>query len=405
MNKDRIPFITEYVVPVLALLLTLCGIFFAVDAGYARSMRAGHGSLPPEFYSQMEGWIMGLVVGACIATLNVEKIRKWSTGIWLLVLALLAMALYSPLKIIKSGASRWIHLGPIVIQPAELAKLASILFLAAILSYSLQERKRFDRGEISRMSQKLTTIYIPAILMILCLAWVEREPDLGTAGVIGATGLVVMIVGGVRLKAIAAIVACLALAAGAFVLSQPYRLTRITNHGSQWSASKIDGPGFQQLQAKVSMAYGGLTGVGVGNGRAKHVIPAPTTDFVMATVAEEFGFIGVSVITLVLGLLCWRLVILGQGVASSFASLVLIGIAAWLAIQGCTNLLQANDTLPAIGIPFPFISSGGSSLSILWIAVGTVQAVLRPAPKQEEKQPTHDRVHRWRDGRAYLSRN
>lgn len=405
MNKDRIPYITEYMVPALALILTLFGIFFAIDAGYARSMHAGHGTFPPEFYSQIEGWIIGVAAGACIAGLNLGQVRRWAYAVWFIVLTMLGLALYSPLRIIKSGAARWIHLGPIVIQPAELAKLASILFLAAILSYCIQERNQFDRGEISQLSPKFFTAYLPGILVVTCLALVEREPDLGTAGVIGATSLVMLIAGGVRWKSIGVIAACLGIAAFGFVLSQPYRLTRLTNHGSQWSASKIDGPGFQQLQAKVSMAYGGLLGVGPGNGRAKHVIPAPTTDFVMTTVAEEFGFLGVVVVVGILGLLCWRLIILGQGVSSTFASLVLIGIAAWLAVQGCTNLLQANDTLPAIGIPFPFISSGGSSLSILWIAVGTVQAVLRPEMKKEEKQLTHDRIHRGRNGRAYLSRN
>ncbi len=405
MKKDRIPYITEYVAPSLAFLLTIIGVFFAIDAGYARSMHAGHGNLPPEFYSQMEGWVVGIVAAALIARLNVKIVKRSATLFWVVVLAFLFLARYSPLKIIKSGAARWIHFGPIVIQPAELAKLGAILFVASILAFLADDYSRKKKEGIKNPQPQTGVIVFSTILLIVGVFLVEKEPDLGTAGVIAATCLIMMVAGGVRWKTVSMIALVLALGGLVFVMSKSYRMTRFLNHGSQWSAKNVDGAGFQQLQAKVSMAYGGITGVGIANGRAKHVIPAPTTDFVMATVAEETGFLGAGAILLLLAILCWRLIVLAVETESTFASLVLVGIAAWLAIQGCTNLLQANDTLPAIGIPFPFISSGGSSLTILWMAIGTIQAVLRPAPSKQAEEVANDRLLRRRNGRAYLSRS
>src|SRR5262249_2869093 len=140
-----------------------------------------------------------------------------------------------------------------------------------------------------------------------------------------------------------------------------------------------------------------------GAGRAKHVIPATTTDFIMATIGEEFGLLGSLVVIGLIATLVWRLFWLAQRANTKFAMLVLGGVGTWIAVQACTNVMMANGFLPAIGIPLPFISSGGSSLISLWLAMGLCQSVLAPVPVPGEAELATGR-DRWGHGRTRLSR-
>jgi cell division protein FtsW len=149
------------------------------------------------------------------------------------------------------------------------------------------------------------------------------------------------------------------------------------------------------------MAAGGLVGVGVGAGRAKHILPAATTDFVMTTIAEETGLMGAIVVCAILAGIVFRLFYLSAYSQSDFARLVLQGIACCLAIQASVNVMMANGTLPPIGIPLPFFSSGGSSLIALWIAIGVAQSACAEQPTLEGRNEGHR--NGWRNWRSRLS--
>jgi cell division protein FtsW (lipid II flippase) len=157
----------------------------------------------------------------------------------------------------------------------------------------------------------------------------------------------------------------------------------------------VDDIDFQTDQSELAQANGGMLGVGPGSGRAKHVLPAATTDFVMATVGEEFGLVGVTLVIAVLFLMCVRLYSLAMKTKGEFGSLVLIGMASWIAIQTCTNVMMANGALPAIGIPLPFISYGGSSLLALWTGLGVCQSVLAPVKIKQEEPIAPNRDGGW----------
>lgn len=171
-------------------------------------------------------------------------------------------------------------------------------------------------------------------------------------------------------------------------------MDRILNHADRWSAENIEGIGYQTTQSEAAMASGGLMGVGLGEGRAKHKLPAPTTDFVMATVAEELGFVGSMVVLAIMGGLVWRLMVLSRSVEGQFGKLVLGGTASWIAVQSCTNMAMANGFAPPIGVPMPFVSAGGSSLLALWMAIGACQSVLRTSPEEAEEHAS-GRDRRW----------
>jgi len=274
------------------------------------------------------------------------------------------------------------------VQPAEFAKLAAIIYLAGYFA----ERKawpkkiKYPKTWVSRVDN----IWIPKLIRCMPAIWVfaaviliEVEPDMGTGAVIAATGFAMFFPAGVTKKSIIVAALVAAIAGTAAVVKEPYRLQRFTHHVQRWSDENFDDLEFQSVQAELAIASGGMPGVGLGAGRAKHVLPATTTDFVWATIGEETGVWGSLIVLSVLGGIVFRLLYLARTAKTRFNMLLLYGVGSWIGIQTCVNVMMANAFLPAIGIPLPFISSGGSSLVALWLALGVCQGTLAKAPDKE----------------------
>jgi cell division protein FtsW len=243
---------------------------------------------------------------------------------------------------------------------------------------------------------------VPAIWVLIAVAVIEFEPDLGTAAVVGFILFVMMLVGGVSWKSMLLAILICSAGAGILIAKQPYRIDRIMIHQNRWSSNNMDDTGFQTVQSELGMAEGGLMGVGIGAGRTKHIIPAPTTDFIMATVGEETGLIGTLGILALMGTIVWRIFYLAGRAPTQFGALLLTGIGSWIAIQAGVNSFMANGTLFAIGIPMPYISSGGSSLVALWMAMAICQVAMKPiAQKEDDVESDRDRRGH---GRARISR-
>jgi cell division protein FtsW len=203
-----------------------------------------------------------------------------------------------------------------------------------------------------------------------------------------------LVLGGVSRGSLLTLVSLGVLAVGLLVVLEPYRMERILHHGDRWSAENIEGIGYQTTQSEAAMASGGVFGVGLGEGRAKHTLPAPTTDFVMATVAEEAGLVGALTVTVLMGGIVWRMMVLARRTDDRFGKLVIGGVATWVGVQACTNVMMTNGFVPPIGVPMPFVSAGGSSLMALWMALGACQSVLRQG-RQEEAESASGRDRRW----------
>ena len=404
----RSPLLRDPAMVFFAIAATVMGLIFVFDAGYARSLRDGRGLIPREFWMQCLFTIGALGAGWAASRIRIENWQKIARIGWWVTLGLLALVLIPGIGYKMNGAARWFKLGPITIQPAEFAKVAVILYLAAVFA----NRKAWpSKIKVPKsFALKLDNVWIPKLKRAMPAVWVaaglvliELEPDLGTGFIVALTAFALFWAGGVTKKSLGWCVALAAVAIFLVVQLQPYRLERITKHFDRWSPSNVDGITYQTVQSELAMASGGLVGVGMGSGRAKHVMPAATTDFIASTVGEEFGFFGWIVVTGVLGGLTWRLVIRAQKAPTRFGQLTLLGVGAWIGGQTILNLMMANGTAPAIGIPLPFVSSGGSSLLALWIALGISQAALAPALVKEEAPIATDR-HGWRDRRARLSR-
>jgi cell division protein FtsW len=392
---------------VLALVATGLGLLFIFDAGYPRSIAAGKGSIPPEFRGQLVFLAAALVLGALVASVTAERWRRLAPVLWWMSFIALLLPMVPGLGVTMNHATRWFKVGPILVQPSEFAKITLVLFLAATFAgrkawpARIKPARNFPLWLDKIAVPKFARMW-PGIFVLIAVVVIEKEPDLGTAAVLAVTAFAMMWAGGVSVKSLVAAVALAVVGAGVMVVKEPYRLDRITQHATRWEARNIDDTGYQTVQSELGLAGGGMLGVGIGNGRAKHVMPAATTDFVMATVGEEMGLVGSLALLGVLGTLVWRMFWLAARAATPFAGLVLAGMGTWIAVQSCVNVMMANGTLPAIGIPLAFISSGGSSLVALWLAVGLCQSVCEPKKvKEESHAPSR---YGWRDGRTRLSR-
>jgi cell division protein FtsW len=379
---------------VLALAASVMGLVFVFDAGYARSLRDGYGMIPREFVGQILYVGIAVGIGWLCSRLRGDIWERLARPGWVLNIALLGLVLVFGMEM--NGAHRWFKIGPITVQPAEFAKVAIVVYLAAVFAnrkgWRLPELLKSKKRSAPNWALALDHVWIPrmrrimpAFWVLACLVLIELEPDLGTGFIVATTAFALFWVGGVSRKSL---VWCLAIAGillFAIIQLQPYRLERITTHFDRWNPSNVDGIAYQTVQSELAMASGGLVGVGMGVGRAKHVMPAATTDFIAATIGEEFGFLGWLAVVGVLGGITWRLVVNAQRAPTKFGQLALLGFGSWIGMQSVVNLMMANGTAPAIGIPLPFISSGGSSLVALWMAVGISQAALVPALARSSK--------------------
>lgn len=389
----------------LSLFATLLGLIFIWDAGYARSLQQGRGYIPSEFKQQVIYLFPALLAYWAVSKFHAEKWLKASKVIWLLSLG--ALIAVEVIGVSMNGAKRWLAFGPVNFQPAEFAKIATIIYLAGVLAnrpeWPTKKYKDWGAWLDATFKPKLMRC-LPGIWVLASIVLIEMEPDLGTAAVVGAASFAMFWVGGVSKKTLVAASLVCALGVGAMVWDKAYRLERIIHHGDRWQMKNVDDIGYQTVQSELGMANGGIWGVGPGAGRSKHVMPATTTDFVMATVGEEFGLAGSLVVLCVLGAIVARLLYLARQVQSRFKMLVLFGVASWFGVQTCVNFMMANAFLPAIGIPLPFISSGGSSLIALWLGLGVCQAMMLPTPVKKEKEIAVSR-DRWGNGGTRVSRS
>ncbi len=377
----------DYLLYVLAGIATVIGLLAIWDAGYARAAVNGL-VLPRELTMQAVFSIVAVSIGFAVGKVPAKTWKTIAMPGFVFSLILLFLVEVPFLGKEIGGARRWIDLKFVTIQPAEFAKLASILALAFLLSV----RKPWLEPKVRSFGDRVDRVWIPKLMRGLYLLFpigvavlmIEMEPDLATAMVIAFTAFFMMILGGVTWKSIGTLTICGVALVGVLVTNQGYRMERITNHADRWSSQNLETIGYQTTQSEMAQAAGGLIGVGIGEGRAKHKLPAPTTDFIIATVGEEFGLIGSLIVIGILGFMVFRLMQLGLARSDQFGKLVICGVALWIGVQTTTNVMMANGYVPPIGIPLPFFSYGGSSLISLWAALGVCQSILsQPAASEK----------------------
>ncbi len=254
---------------------------------------------------------------------------------------------------------RWIRLGALSFQPAELAKLSIIIFLAYHIERRLERVNDF-------------ALLFPALLLLGWLGFlVLIQPDLGTAFCLVLTGAVMLFVAGVRLRYFLALgIPCLTVLYAA-IASTPWRSRRLTTFFDPWSDPQ--GAGYQVIQSLIAVGTGGVSGVGIGEGRQKlFFLPYPYSDFIFAVIGEEAGMIGALAIVLAFVVILWRGLHAAWAAPDVLGRFVATGVTLSIVFQALINISVTLGLLPTKGIPLPFISAGGSSLVFALVGIGLV---------------------------------
>jgi cell division protein FtsW len=288
---------------------------------------------------------------------------------------ILLLLLMHPAAIEVQGSARWIALGPVTIQPSELAKLASIVFSASLLS-----RPRRRPEDVSQVALPLFGgIGIVAGLVFL-------QPDLGTTTVLVGTVAALLFVAGVRLRLL--LIGGATMGAVALATLKPYQWARITAFLHP-QANRQD-TAYQLSQSLIALGSGGWLGVGLGASRQKWMyVPNAHTDFIFSILGEELGLIGEIVVLAAFGALLFAGVRIAAKAPDAFGRLLASGIVSWFGIQIVVNLGAVTGLLPITGVPLPFLSYGGSSLVVSLAAVGIlVNVALAPARATRRVRPS-----------------
>jgi cell division protein FtsW len=269
---------------------------------------------------------------------------------------------------ITNGASRWIPLGPINVQPSELAKVALILWLAYSLSKKRELIRSFSVGFLPH-------VLVSGLVMWLCLL----QPDFGGAAMIGLLTFVLLFTAGARMGYILGAALLVAPLAFWLVVASDYRMERIRAFLDPFA--DLQEAGYQVAESLMGFGSGGLTGVGLGESRQKlFYLPEAHTDFIGAIVGEELGFLGIAALVLAYGVLVARGLVAAFRAPDDYATYLAVGISLFLGMQAATNLAVVLALLPTKGLVLPFMSYGGSSLLVNCVAVGILLDVSRARP-------------------------
>lgn len=264
------------------------------------------------------------------------------------------------------GAARWIDLKVVRVQPAEIAKLAIIFYLSYSLSKKRDQLRDFKIGFLPH-------VLVAAVFMLLCL----KQPDFGSAVMIGLLTVVLLFTAGTRINYILGIAAIGIPLVYALITGSEYRMRRIEAFVNPFADRA--GVGYQIAESLISFAQGGAWGVGIGDSRQKHAfLPEAHTDFISAIVGEELGLLGVTVLLLAFTLLVYRGLRAAVNAADDYGTYLATGVTLFVGLQAFTNLSVALGLLPTKGLTLPFVSYGGSSLLVNCAAVGLLLNVSRP---------------------------
>jgi cell division protein FtsW len=308
----------------------------------------------------------GIALGVLVlfTKIKVDWIRLSTYPVLLLAIVLM-LAVALGLGRSAGGATRWLVVGPVNVQPAELAKLAMIMWLAHSLAKKANRVRTFSIGFLPH-------VIVAGLLMLLCLA----QPDFGSAVMIGLLTFVVLFAAGARAGYLLG-GAILALPVGyAAIASSPYRMRRIKAFLEPFEHR--EGAGYQITESLMSFGSGGWTGVGLGDGRQKLLfLPEAHTDFISAIVGEELGFIGIVGLCAAFAWVVARGLRASWRVQDEYAAYLAAGMTLFIGLQAFTNLAVAMGLLPTKGLALPFVSYGGSSLVVNAAAAGIMLNVSR----------------------------
>ncbi|MFD1172010.1 stage V sporulation protein E [Oceanobacillus picturae] len=354
----------DYILIAVVLSLLTAGIVMVYSSSYVWADYKFDDSM---YYLKRQLLFAGAGIVAMIVTTLVPygTWKKYAKILLITCFVLLLLVLIPGVGMVRGGAQSWIGVGAFSIQPSEFMKLGLIIFLAAYLASNQKYITSFKKG------------FFPSIMLIFtAFGLIMLQPDLGTGMVLVLTCMVMVFVAGARLWHFFGLAGLGVLGFVALIASAPYRISRITAFLNPWEDPL--GDGFQIIQSLYAIGPGGLMGLGLGESLQKYFyLPEPQTDFIFAILGEELGFIGGSAVIGLFLLLLWRGIKIALDAPDAFARFLALGIISMLAIQAMINISVVIGLIPVTGITLPFLSYGGSSLTLTLCSVGVLLNISR----------------------------
>jgi cell division protein FtsW len=351
------------------LALIVIGLLMVVDSSYIKTLDSSRKGFDAyyDLKKQIGGVVVGLFAMTAVMRIGYWRLKQWAVPLVALGAILLICVWIPHIGQHENGAVRWIKLG-IRFQPSEIAKLTLLLYVAAQLARPACKIKHLTEGLGPTLC--VAGFYLFAI---------EREPDLGTAIALFFAVLSQLFLAGARRRHIAMILAGCGLAAF-FVIG-------MSKHRQESMAAFLNpakyqqGIGYQVYHARLAIGSGGWTGMGIGQGREKSYLPESDTDFIFATMAEELGFFWVLPILTLLAVIGGRGFWIAYQTKDRFGQILAGGIASLISWQALINIAVATGSIPATGVPLPFMSFGSTSLVALMIGIGLLLNIAQhPTP-------------------------
>jgi cell division protein FtsW len=380
-----------YALLLAVMALTALGIVMVYSASSVRSYFST--SDPAAQGLEQLVWAGIGLTGLIVAMrLDFRHLRYLAIPFYVITLALLVAVLIPGIGSEINGSRRWIVIpGFGSLQPAEFAKLAIVLYLAHWLDRRGREAKSFWNGLVP-----FGMLVAPGFFLI------AMEPDLGTAGMYSIIAISIFFMAGANLLYLGAIGAGVLAAAWLMISSTSYQLTRVQTFVDPFRDPL--GAGYNTVQALLALALGGITGLGLGESRMKFLyLPAPSTDFIFAIIGEEWGLVGTLTVVALFVVIAYQGYRIAITAPDTFSGLVACGITTWLVGQAFINIMVVTALMPVTGIPLPFISAGGSALTINLAAVGILLSISRETTQQGSLRDAVFGIGR-RDRRAHLPR-
>lgn len=342
----------------ISLCLMLIGLVMVTSASFPISTRLT--DQPFHFMFRHGAFLcLALIVSTIVLQIPLAKWLRYSTLLLSASIVLLVIVLVAGKSV--NGASRWIPLGLFNLQPAEVAKLSLFIFMAG---YFVRKGDEVRRTFFSGFMKPLIIFGVLAVLLL-------GQPDLGTVVVMLVTLFAMLFIAGAKLWQFIALMMVGIAGVVLLIFIEPYRMRRVTSFWDPWEDPF--GSGYQLTQSLMAFGRGNWFGQGLGNSVQKlEYLPEAHTDFVFAVIAEELGFIGVTLILILIFALVVKAILIGKKALEAneqFGGYLAFGIGVWFAFQSMVNVGAASGIVPTKGLTLPLISYGGSSLIIMSTAV------------------------------------
>lgn len=323
-------------------------------------------------YKQIMGIVLGIVAMVFFTFFDYHLFKKYKWWIVLASFILLVLVFVPGLGMESYGAKRWVSILGISLQPSEIAKFALVIFTASYMADNHDKVKTFK-----------------GLLPVLCVGGamcvlIMLEPSMSVTMCIAFVTLFMLIIGGMSKKHTLMFCIPASCAVPLLIVLEPYRLKRLLAFIDPWASPQ--GEGFQLIQSLYSLGDGGLFGVGLFNSRQKYLfLPFAESDFILSIIGEEIGFVGVTILILIFFMLVYRLIKIALGAKDRLGALLASGVAFIIGVQTMLNIAVVTGSIPPTGLPLPFISSGGTSVSVFMAGVGICLNILRQSQGQDYK--------------------